>query len=220
MNKTIEDLSINIEYTFSSYLGDVDEGRYIKEVKAIVYNGECADNKENELIGEMDFKLLNLEQAKEDGFWIYQIFDYYEYTFRHGQSFYNFQKNDFRKELYSHYNDNLFNENICIIERMGLLPEYRGLGLGPRLFKDLVYHFKNHSALFMLQPYPLQFELVEKKGIELGLETFEKNKAKAFKKLRAYYESWGLEKIKGIKDLLFYNAEVINEKFDNISLED
>ncbi|OJU28186.1 MAG: hypothetical protein BGN92_10065 [Sphingobacteriales bacterium 41-5] len=221
MNK--DDLNIQIEYHFSSGLGPREEYRYIKSVTALIFNGEYADNDFNDLIGKLRFKILYINNAKNDGFDIFQLFDTYEYTFRHGESFYDFREIDFKKALYKHYDGMLFNENFCIIETMTLLPQYRGMQLGPKLFKDIVYHFSGDCTLFMLQPYPLQFEVEteeceERKKIELN--SFERNKNKAFKKLTAYYESWGLQKVKGIKDLLFYNTEVQNEKFDQINLED
>jgi len=86
----MEEMFINIEYTFSSSLGVDAEYKYIKVVKGKVFNGEFADNTENEFIGQIVFKILSLDEAKQDGFDIYQIFDNHEYTFRHGKSFYNF----------------------------------------------------------------------------------------------------------------------------------
>jgi len=221
--KNIEELDINIEYTFSSGLGAVEENRYIKDVKATFYNGESVDNKLNERIGETEFKILDLEMAKNDEFDIYQLFDSYEYTFRHGEAIYDFEKEDFNQQVYKHYDDNLMNGNVCLLERIYIVPAYRGLGLGPKLFKDLVLHFSRNASLFILQPHPLQFDNSlkdneDKKWYEL--DAFEKSNLKAFEKLTSYYETWGFEKIKGIKDLLFFNAELVNPKFELIDINE
>jgi len=221
--KNIEELDINIEYTFSSGLGAVEENRYIKDVKATFYNGECVDNKLNERIGETEFKILDIELARIDEFDIYQLFDSNEYTFRHGESIYDFDEEDFNQLVYNHYDDNLMNGNVCLLERIYIVPAYRGLGLGPKLFKDLVLHFRRNASLFILQPHPLQFdnslkENEDKKWYEL--DAFEKSNLKAFEKLTTYYESWGFEKIKGIKDLMFFNVEVENPKFDLIDINE
>lgn len=223
--KNIDNLFFTVDYSFSSSIGGSDEYRYIKEVKALVNCEEydSDDNETNQCIGEVNFKVLNLSEAKSDGSNIWEVFDTYEYTLRHGQAFYDFEEVDFNKEFYRHYKDHFFmNENICLIETMSLLPAYRGMGIGFMIFKDVVHNFKGDCSTFILQPYPLQFDITfenEQKKEILELENFEKNEAKAMKKLIAHYKTWGLQKIKGIDDLLFYNAELVNKKFDRAGLK-
>lgn len=219
-----EHISIKVEYTFSSGLGAMEEQRYIKAVKATFYSKENADDEFcTKRIGETEFKILDLEMAKIDGYDIFDLFDTNEYTCRHGESFYDFEENDFKPKVYKHYNDNLINGNICLLESIYIIPDYRGLGLGPKLFKDLVLHFSRNASLFILQPHPLQFDdslksNADKKWHEF--DAFEKSDVKAFEKLTSYYKSWGFEKISGIKDLMFLNAEIVNPKFDLINVNE
>ena len=216
-------LDIDIEYTFSSCLAACAEYRFIREIKVKVYSGECRNNSDNELIATADLKILLLNDAIEHDFDIFQIFDNDSYTYWHGESFYDFRRQDFKNAIYKKYQGQMCSENICFIESMCIKPAYRRIGLGAKIFKDFVMHFRRDSSLFVIQPFPLQFEhpIEDNAMKELfvfdGLET---NKSKATKKLAAHYESWGFEKITRIKNLLFFNADVKSEKFDSINLED
>lgn len=217
-------LSINIEYKFSSNIGSRQVADCIKEYKAILYTGVYADNTLNEFVGEVDFKLIYLVQAMNEKLDIYELFDTYEYTFRHGQEFYDFNKGSFKSSLLKEFPDLEFIcGNICIIETMGILPQYRGKRLGAKVFKDLVWNFGHICGLFILQPYPLQFEHLENNTHllpKLELERFEKDEKKATSLLSKYYQSWGLKKIHGIKDLLFYSSLYQNSALDDIDMDD
>lgn len=218
-----DSLSIQIEYRFSSCIGSREESDCIKEYLAVLYEGIYADIGLNEYAGEMKFKIIYLSQAENEGLDIYELFDTYEYTFRHGQNFYDFKRETFAKPLLKAYPDLEFNcSKICIVETMGVIPKFRGQNVGAKAFKDLVWNFGQDCPLFIIQPYPLQFEFPENNTnllSKLELEKFEKNKKKATESLSKYYQSWGFQKIKGIKDLLFYCALYRNEAFENIEME-
>jgi hypothetical protein len=93
-------LSFNIEYRFSSFIGSREATDCIKEYVGTIYSGECADNLMNEYAGEIDFKIICLAQAaEEEEVDIYELFDTYEYTFRHGQAFYDLNKGIFKKSI-------------------------------------------------------------------------------------------------------------------------
>lgn len=212
-------LYLHVVYSFSSGIGSRESSDCITEYKGVVYADVDDNGITNEYAGEIDFKIINLRQAEDQGFSIYELFDTYEYTFRHGQSFYDLFKNAFKKSVLNQFPELEFGcNNLCIIETIGIIPKYRGKGIGAGVFKDLVWHF-DHCELFILQPYPLQFE-PDSGGRtlshKLDLDKFEKNQKKAIDSLSRYYQSWGFKKIKGIKELLFYCTLCRNEAFDNI----
>jgi len=225
MIQTSEDkfMSINIEYKFSSYIGNREASDCITEYTAVLYAGDYDDNSLNEYVGEICFKIINLSLAKDEGFDIYEMFDTYEYTFRHGQNFYNFKTGTFKKPILKEFPEIEIEFNrICIIESIGIVPKFRGKNMGAKAFKDLAWHF-NHCILFILQPFPLQFGNPQSNVeflTKLDMSKFEKNEKKATTALSNYYQTWGFKKIKGVKDLMFYCPLYRNESFDNIDMED
>jgi len=217
-------LSFNIEYRFSSFISSREATDCIKEYRGIIYSGEYADNSRNKYAGEIHFKILFLGQAEAEGLDIYELFDTYEYTFRHGQAFYDLNKGIFKKSIIKEFPDLEFGcSKICIIETIGIIPEFRGKNIGTKVFKDLIWNFGEDCALFILQPYPLQFEFSENNAqllLKLKLKQFEKDKKKATASLSKHYQSWGFKKIKGVKDLLFYCPLYKNDVFDEIDMDD
>lgn len=212
-------LSLHVVYSFSSGIGSHEVSDCITEYKGVVYADDVDNGITNEYAGEIDFKIINLRQAVDQEFSIYELFDTYEYTFRHGQSFYDLFKNAFKKPVLNQFPELEFGcNNLGIIETIGIIPKYRGKGIGAGVFRDLVWRF-DHCELFILQPYPLQFEPARggrTLSLKLDLDKFEKDQKKAIDSLSRYYQSWGFKKIKGIKELLFYCTLYPNEAFDNI----
>ena len=223
MNQLIDDekIYINVEYSFPSNLGNNDAGRYIKEVQGKIYSGESPNNQENELIGYVDFTLLLIESAKGGRFNMRQLFSYDGSLFRYGTAIYDFENDSFKTNVKNHC-DVIF-ANVCFIERLILKTAYRGHRLGPKIFKDLVGNFESFAGIFIIEPSPMQFDIVDDNDTvvkDFGLDQFETNRIKAIKHLTAEYESWGFEKIKGIPDLLFFNTKILNEKFEAINIEE
>lgn len=216
-----DDLFLNIIYSSSSCLGRREAGDCITEYKGVVFADDNVNGINNEFAGEIHFKIINLNQAEAEGFDMYELFDTYEYTFRHSQDFYDFDKNSFRKPVINTFPDLEYGcSNVCLIETIGIMLKFRGKGIGAKVFKDLVWRF-DHCELFILQPYPLQFEHPDNRSLsqKLNLKLFAKDKKKAVASLSNYYQSWGFKKIKGIKELLFYCSLYSNEPFDNIDME-
>ena len=107
-------LSINVEYRFSSFLCIPDEESCIKEYFGKIYSGPFTDNSENEYVGEIHCKVIYLSHAIDARLNIYEMFDTYEYTYRHGQSIYDFKKGTFKKPILKIFPElEFFSSRIC-----------------------------------------------------------------------------------------------------------
>jgi GNAT superfamily N-acetyltransferase len=141
-----------------------------------------------------------------------------------GEIVYDFEENDFVQPIRDFYDD-LWENDILILNRIEIFPEYRGMGIGKHLIKDLYNNFIQGCALFVLKCFPLQAEAGtldrhKEHAIKMGYLDFEKDKAKSFKKLHSYYKSIGFLNIPSIsKEYMFMNPIVKNKKFQSIVLE-
>ena len=130
-------LNIKFKYEFESFIGEMEGNRYIQNIKASIIKTDENGNEEK-IIGKGDIKLLLLAQAMNDHYSIFEIFDTYEYTMRIGSMIYDFENDELKEDLQKKLFGDEFveNPNICIFERMTILPKYRGYGIGKRFVKD------------------------------------------------------------------------------------
>ncbi|MGK7391814.1 MAG: hypothetical protein ACNS60_15795 [Candidatus Cyclobacteriaceae bacterium M2_1C_046] len=214
-----DDYYINFRYSFSSVLGPMEESRYVREMslfmELININGEII-----EVIGEVDFLYVYLEIAINNNEPIYEILDAHsEYLSRHSFAVFDFKNLAFKEIIKEYYNHDIFGSNFCLIKEIKLLPHYRKMQLGIKALKDIIFHFSSGTALFLIQPFPLQFGNNQFDN-NYHIDQLEKDEQKAFNILKEYYKTYGFEEIEGIDDFLFFNPVLKNEKLDRIDLEE
>jgi len=218
-----DDYTIIFKYEFESGLGPMEYARYLREFKMNILARDEFSNEEK-LIGKVIFKVIYLDQAMNNEIDIMEVFDDEEYTFRHGQDFFDFETEEIKEDIQKFYQYDIIGSNICILENIEIIPEFRGNNLAAKAIKDIIFHFSSACGLFVIQPYPLQFDLTHQGKDDwdknLKLNEFPSDKEVAFKKLRKYYKSFGFDQIRGYKDLFFYNPTRNNEKLDAINLEE
>ncbi len=223
MNPELGDFFFNFDYKFTSGTGPMEGYRYVRNFDIKIF-ANSGINQKKFLAGKVVFKIIYVENAINDGYDLYEIFDSYEYTFRHGSEIFNFEEQDIKEDIRKHFNYDILGSKICLLERIELLPSYRGFKLDGKIIKDIVFHFNAKGTLFVIQAFSLQFEPQKQEQSywekQLELNHFTTNKKIAFKKLEDYYKSFGFERIRGYEGLLFYNSMRVNDKMDSINLEE
>lgn len=95
------------------------------------------------------------------------------------------------------------NPNLLILDRLSILPEYRGHAFGLEALRALILRFRVGAGLIAMKPFPLQFEepdgsdddeLMEERG-NLKLEAFPTDKLIATKRLCKHYTKLGFKKV-------------------------
>lgn len=218
---------IEFRYQFCSFLGQLEGERYIQEIFVDIIKTDDS-GKNVQIIGKASIKIMLLSQALDDNFDIFQIFDSDSYTMRIGDEIYDFEnddiKEDLRRQLFG--DDYMANPNICIFERLTILPEYRGLGIAAKFIKDNFFFFSTACGLIVMQPFPLQFEAegthAKCSDFERQMEydQMEKNENKARKSLINFYKKVGFLSVKGYDDLMFLLPGFKNKKLDAIDLNE
>lgn len=229
MNYTIDDqdLDIKFRYQFCSSLGPLEGERYIQEIFVDIVKTDDSGN-DVQIIGKASIKIILVAQALEDNFDIFQIFDSDSYTMRVGSTIYDFENDDIKDELRRKLfgEDYMSNPNICIFERLTILPEYRGLGIAAKFIKDNFFFFSTTCGLIVMQPFPLQFEaegtLAKCSDFErqMKYDQMEKDENKARKSLINFYKKVGFISVKGYDNLMFLLPGFKNNKLDAIDLNE
>lgn len=222
-----QDLDIEFRYQFCSFLGPLEEERYVQNIFVDIIKTDDSGN-EVQIIGKASIKIMLLSQALDDNFGIFQIFDSDSYTMHIGSTIYDFDNGDINEDLRRQLfgDDFMINPNICIFERLTILPEYRGLGIAAKFIKDNFFFFNTACGLIVMQPFPLQFEaegtLAKRSDFERQMEydQMEKDENKARKSLINFYKKVGFISVKGYDDLMFLLPGFKNNKLDAIDLNE
>lgn len=217
----LKDYTIDFNYSFKSGLGPFEESRFVKDhLLKIQLSHE--DGGDIEIIGQVKFLVAYLDQAWDSDHHLYAILDAHsEYLARHIFDVLDAETAEFNEAIQEHFNHNIFGANFCLIQEVQIKPRFRGYNLGIKALKDIVFHYSEACDLFMIEPYPLQFETEEKRkeNSHLELEKLEQDQEKATARLKSYYKSLGFQSVKGFESLLFYSPVFKNTKMDLINLD-
>lgn len=207
----IDELNLQIVYNFqSSFIGEeyIDTLAFFQDYMANVYEGEALASIHNKYVGQVEFKIMDVAKAELYGEKIHDVFDTYETTYRWGQTFYDLVEEQFHPALLKAYPDlELFTERICFIEKIALLPAYRGKQIGNQIWNNILWNFGTQCSLFVVYAFPLQFDLSlkEKEEVQkLALTELDTDEEKAKDKLKAFYTRLGFKEFKEIEDMFFY----------------
>jgi GNAT superfamily N-acetyltransferase len=216
-----EDYFLTTEYNFSSSIGDQDPTRYLNQYFVRVKAHSLRMHDEEVLIGRGQITLILIGLAINHGFDIFDVFDAKQTTLNLGEAIYDFEKYDYKDELQEYYNYELFTGNICFLERLELLPEYRGHGIGKKIIKGFTERFSDTCGLFAMKAFPLQLE--QNHNIDnnwykkMCLNEFEKDDEKAKYKLYSYYRSAGFDQPFN-NEYFTMNPALRNDALDSIEL--
>ena len=109
----------------------------------------------------------------------------------------------FGENLQQLFNYEIFEQGVLIIDRLELLPNYRGQNLGLIIMRGLMQRFSLGAGVVAIKPFPLQFEhepsteREDRWRNELQLSNFTKSERTATQKLRRYYRKLGFVGMQG-----------------------
>lgn len=99
--------------------------------------------------------------------------------------------------------DSLFALNLLILDRLEILPAYRGHGIGLLALRALIHRLRAGAGLVALKAFPLQFEAAfrdgqpDAKAAGMELASFVTNERTATAALKRYYGRLGFRRIPG-----------------------
>ena len=192
----MSDLFFNTQYTFQSGNGEME--RCITSYHVVITTSED-DPENNKEIGFAKFDIINLSQGHEIGYSSMMLFDHSHSLMELGFAIYNFDEDNFRDEILNYYQDDFnFYGCICYLDRIEILPAFRGKGLGKKVLKDIIHRFSHSTSLFVLKAFPLQLEVTISNDLwfnKMKLDEFDNNESKAKQKIFKYYKSLGFVNI-------------------------
>ena len=149
--------------------------------------------------GKFSVFYLDIALAWSHGQSQFDVFDGYSSTFSYYEQMYTAQ-GEMRKKLVDLIGNEPFHANVLILERLEILPKFRGRRFGLAILKTMIERFGAGAGIAALKPYPLQFEMdLGPKDVawkkELDLATFPKNQLRSTKALSKYYGRIGFKQL-------------------------
>lgn len=212
---------LETRFSFTSGTGEIESGRYITEYNVGIYAyivDENLDEQATILIGKAKLILLLLELADNDEYPYRYIFDSSMTLSDLGSVIFDWEINVL-KDKFDNFASASFNSNILYIDQIEILPNYRSLGFGKKIIKDILCRFCGCFGTMILQSFPMQFKGKKEPewDILMEYETLEKDKKNAARKLNEFYKSLGFKKLFE-DDYFFYNSALKNNKLDKINI--
>lgn len=108
---------------------------------------------------------------------------------------------EFKKKIENLSEFGIYNSNLLILDRLEILPEFRGNDYSRRIIDDGIKTFGSNAGLMVLKAFPLQLEYHDENKLQddwdkkMNIDTFEKDEKKAFTKLINHYRKLGFKKI-------------------------
>lgn len=152
-------------------------------------------------IGDFSIVYVDLDGAGVEGVHAFDVFDTEQATFEYYEDLYGDDAGRMKNSVVdiAVIDGVVWSENVLIIERLVLQPEFRGQGLGLAAIRGLILGARGGAGLVLLKPYPLQFEgggdPTDEEFIRLEFGSLPKNHRSATAKLFRHYARLGFKRV-------------------------
>lgn len=150
-----------------------------------------------QVIGTFEVYILDQGQAWDNGSDIIEAGDARsKSTAEYASAFYSENDQGFRAEIMEEFCPD--GQNLLILERIAIHPEYRGQRLGLAVARRLIDLFGRGCGLVALKPFPLQHENLRPMEERSSYEVHHNGDlSTAQKQLTQYWKQLGLRRVKG-----------------------
>jgi len=180
-----------------------DPGDYIYPICGRIT--EMDDDESDILVGKFRQYYVDIASAINAGYTdVFDIFDAHsDSTADYYDSLFDPDTVGFSENLQRLFDYEIFESSVLIIDRLELLPGYRGKNLGLTIMRRLIQRFSAGAGILAIKPFPLQFEqsipAEDKSGwhAEMQLSSFRETERDSIRKLRSHYGKLGFVEMKG-----------------------
>ena len=167
---------------------------FIHEICGKILCGKNQSEKD-QIAGRFRIYYANFELGQNHNVRAREILDAYQHTFGYADAVLDSDETRFSKRLHNLLGDEIEAFNFLILDRVELLPKYRGNGVGLLILRSLIERFGTGAGVVGMKPFPLQLEPKDQTNSRwtrrLRLEQFPSDSKISTRKLRSYYHRLG-----------------------------
>ena len=152
------------------------------------------------------------------------IFDHSQDSFHHYEVVFDSTTGEIKDAILAEHGPDIIGYNWLILNRLEILPEYRGMKLGLAAIHRTIQQFAQDCAFVSLMAAPLQVERriesphKEKWFAEMQLNLFPTDMAVATQRLKDYYSLVGFREVAG-SNVMLLNPSYRQPTLDDIGFE-
>jgi hypothetical protein len=150
---------------------------------------------ENRLAGRFRIYYANFEDALNRDVSPRDVLDTYAHTFEFADAVLDEDGMPFSHPMERLLGYDIFSTNLLILDRLEILPQFRGFGVGLVVLVKLMARYGPGAGVVAMKPFPLQFEAKHEapsawdRRLQLG--SLAASQAVSTRKLRKYYKRLG-----------------------------
>lgn len=197
---TYADYGLSLEYVNPEvYLGNEEPDDFLYQYGGIIVGHDDDDHRI--LFGKFNIFYVDISNGLDAGLEPLEVLDGHASTNEFSPLF-SRACPDFSETVQKLCNYDLLSLNILIIDRLEVLPRYRGHGISTQVVKGLIQRFGHGAGLVTLKVFPLQLEVgyptdsnVEAWRKRMGLAALDQNTTKAKASLKSFYKRLGFKQV-------------------------
>ncbi|MEM7038804.1 MAG: hypothetical protein AAF570_17620, partial [Bacteroidota bacterium] len=176
--------NFHFDYRFKSVFTERPFGEERVTEIHVALTARLETESEPRIVGKGKFSLMRLEPPIDENN-LKEMWNRGETYARICTEIYDVPKQTFSKPILERYSDMILEENLLVLERLEILPDYRGRYFGAVMLKDVIRYFADSFNLVALRAIPLlplswrSEEPSDDWRKKLELEKFETNKSLA-----------------------------------------
>lgn len=194
--------TVQMSWSGESYVSDDSEpSGLLYETFGTLFNVDD-NNGDKELVGRFGLCYVDVGRAVNEGISLLEVLDSFDHTMEYYDPIFGGNDPDFGDQLLKVLDHDISGSNLLILDRLEILPKFRGKGLGLSIMREMMKRFSAGAAVVAIKPFPLQCELephrdeAKKWRSEMGLSHLPQNERLATKKLCDYYSKLGFRRLK------------------------
>jgi GNAT superfamily N-acetyltransferase len=192
--RTVSD--VYLEFSSSTSMGDEIED-YATCIEGTI---KCLEEGGDDA-GRVRLFYLNIGAAYDTNVSVFDLFDIRAETEPFYPALIDHETEDFKSDLTGILGEYICGLNVLIVDRIEILPEFRGKNIGRECLRRCLQHYGHGCGVVALKCFPLQFECAGigeaawRRKMQFG--KLSKDRKRSLAKLRKYYGSLGFKALPG-----------------------
>jgi GNAT superfamily N-acetyltransferase len=175
---------------------------YIHETDGDLTTLDDDDDSQTVPVGKFHLYYVDANRALNEGVAVFDVLDTYSETIDYFEALYGSESPEIKERIGRLLDEDAFmGSNVLIVDRLEILPKYRGRSIGLFVMRELIARFSMGAVIVAIKPFPLQFEGAGpddpawRGRMQLG--ELIGNERAATAKLRAHYSKLGFILLRG-----------------------